>query len=268
MDPVPNDEPGVGPLFRLEGVGFGVDTTMLLEGVGLKLEAGRVYALIGHNGSGKSTLLRVLARQQSPTVGQVRYRERPIGEWSAVAFAREVGYLAQTPPAAVGLTVAELAALGRYPWLGALRRPRRRDREKTAEALTVTGMERFADRSVASLSGGEAQRAWLAMLVAQETRCMLLDEPISALDIAHQMEIMALIRRLCHERGLTIVVVLHDVNVAARFCDELIALRQGRLLTRGAPREVVQPSVLERIYGVPMGVLQHPERAVPISYVG
>jgi iron complex transport system ATP-binding protein len=175
--------------------------------------------------------------------------------------------MAQHPPEATGLTVRELTALGRYPWHGAVGRFTAEDRAQVDEALRLTGMEELSARLVDTLSGGERQRAWLAMLVAQDSRCMLLDEPISALDVSHQMDVMQRIRHLCHQRGLTVVAVLHDVNIAARFCDELVALHGGQRVVTGPPAEVVQPAMLERIYGVPMGVMHTPEQALPISYV-
>jgi ferric hydroxamate transport system ATP-binding protein len=133
--------------------------------------------------------------------------------------------------------------------------------------MALTDVEPFADRLVDTLSGGERQRAWLAMLVAQDAECLLLDEPISALDIAHQVEVLSLVQRLSRDRGVGVAVVLHDVNMAARFCDEILALRGGRLIARGAPDAIMTPAELEAIYGVPMGVTQHPETGRAISFV-
>lgn len=255
------------PAFALEDVGFEVEGRTLLHGVDLELDTGQFYGLIGHNGSGKSTLMTLLARQQLPSRGQIAFCGQPLKAWSQREYARQIGYLAQRLPENTGLTVRELVELGRYPWHGALGRFTARDRAHVEDALRLTDTERFAERMLDTLSGGERQRAWLAMLVAQDSRCLLLDEPISALDIAHQIEVMDLVRRLCHERELTVVAVLHDINIAARFCDQLIALHSGGQVAQGAPAEVVQPPVLERIYGLAMGVLDHPERLVPISYV-
>lgn len=253
--------------FEVSEVAFRVPERNLLAGIDLTLRPGRLYGLIGHNGSGKTTLLRLLARQQAPTSGVINFNGVPLPQWSQRELARRIGYMAQHPPEATGLTVRELTALGRYPWHGAVGRFTPEDRTQVDEALRLTEMEDLAGRLVDTLSGGERQRAWLAMLVAQDSRCMLLDEPISALDVAHQMDVMKRIRHLCHERGLTVVAVLHDVNIAARFCDSLVALHGGRRVVTGTPAEVVQPDMLERIYGVPMGVVHTPEHALPISYV-
>jgi len=266
--PDTTDEAGSGTAaFRLDGVGFSVDGHRLLQEVDLELVPGRVHGLIGHNGSGKSTLMKILARQQSASEGSVTYGGVALDQWSHRPYAREVAYLPQHLPEATGLTVRELAELGRYPWLGALRRFGTRDREQVDEALRLTGMEPLADRLVDTLSGGERQRAWLAMLVAQEGRCMLLDEPVSALDVSHQIEVMDLVRNLCRERGMTVVAVLHDVNLAARYCDVLIALREGAKVIEGSPETVVEPDALEQIYGIGMGVMRHPRLQTPISYV-
>ena len=170
----------------------------------------------------------------------------------------------RTCPAASSLTVRELAGFGRYPWHGLLRRFSQKDHEKVAQALSLTDTERFAERLVDSLSGGERQRVWLAMLLAQDSRYLLLDEPTSALDIAHQVEVLALVRDLSQRLDLGVVVVLHDINMASRYCDRLIALHSGRLLTQGTPQELMTDSTLEAIYGIPMNVLQHAGQPIAV----
>jgi iron complex transport system ATP-binding protein len=254
-------------LFRLEEVGFAIDGRCLLQPLTLDLPARRMTALIGHNGSGKSTLLKLLARQQQPSTGRIQFEGEALASWKDRAFARKVAYLPQQPPPAPGMLVRELVALGRYPWHGALGRFRQSDRDKVAAALELTGITAFTDRLVDTLSGGERQRVWLAMLVAQDAECLLLDEPISALDILHQVEVLDLVHRLARERGLGVVVVLHDINMAARFCDEIIALHGGRLIARGAPDKLMHPEQLEAIYGLPMGIWPHPRNGKPISYI-
>lgn len=170
----------------------------------------------------------MLGRHQPPSSGQVVLNDMPLAQWDSKAFAREVAYLPQQLPAAEGMTVRELVAIGRYPWHGALGRFRQEDRQQVEEAIALVDLKPLANRLVDSLSGGERQRAWLAMMVAQNSRCLLLDEPTSALDIAHQVEVLGLIQRLSHERGLTVIAVLHDINMAARYCDHLVALRVVR----------------------------------------
>ncbi|MBS9477058.1 ATP-binding cassette domain-containing protein [Ancylobacter radicis] len=243
------------PLFDLDSVSFAVPGRVLLEPLTLSLPAGRVIGLIGHNGSGKSTLLKILARQQPASAGVVRFGGRSLGDWNDRGFARKLAYLPQATPPAAGLLVRELVALGRYPWHGALGRFSDIDRRKVEEAIELTRIAPFADRLVDTLSGGERQRAWLAMLVAQDAECLLLDEPTSALDIAHQLEVLTLVRQLSHVKKLSVVAVLHDINMASRFCDEILALSGGRLVARGAPDDILTPPQLEAIYGVRMEVL-------------
>jgi iron complex transport system ATP-binding protein len=252
------------PLYTVDGLCVQAGARALLADVSLSVPRGRVCGLIGHNGSGKTTLLRVLARQQAATRGTVQFDGVALDAWEARAFARKVAYLPQTPPPADGMTVRELVALGRYPWHGALGRYMASDAQKVADAMALTDVQRFADRYVDQLSGGERQRVWLAMLVAQDSDCLLLDEPISALDIAHQLEVLRLVRQLSAVRGLGVVVVLHDINMAARFCDELVALHGGRLLVRGTPDAICRPDMLESIYGVPMATLPNPRGGVPV----
>ena len=254
-------------LFKLENVSFAVEGRTLLQPLNLSLPARQVVGLIGHNGSGKSTLLKLLARQQPVTAGTVCFEGKALSAWGDRQFARKVAYLPQQTPAAPGMLVKELVALGRYPWHGALGRFNQTDREKVSEAIALTDIGAFADRLVDTLSGGERQRVWLAMLVAQDAECLLLDEPISALDIAHQIEVLDLVHRLAKDRELGVIVVLHDVNMAARFCDEIIALHSGRMIARGTPDVLMTPTQLEAIYGLPIGIMPHPETGRPICYV-
>jgi iron complex transport system ATP-binding protein len=257
--------PATNNLFDLDAVTFCVPGRTLLEPLTLALPANRVVGLIGHNGSGKSTLLKILARQHPASGGTVRFEGKALPTWTDRDFARTLAYLPQHTPSASGMLVRELVALGRYPWHGALGRFGKIDREKTEEAIELTGIAPFADRLADTLSGGERQRVWLAMLVAQNARCLLLDEPISALDIAQQMEVLSLVRKLSVEQGLGVIVVLHDVNMAARFCDEILALHSGRLIARGTPAEIMTSNELQRIYGLSMDILIQPSTRRPAS---
>ncbi|MBN3228822.1 Fe3+-hydroxamate ABC transporter ATP-binding protein FhuC [Pectobacterium brasiliense] len=253
--------------FRLDDVSFSVAGRTLLHPLSITFPVGKVCGLIGHNGSGKSTLLKILGRHQPASGGTALLGEQAIGSWDSKLFARQVAYLPQQLPAAEGMTVRELVAVGRYPWHGALGRFGSADREKVEEAITLVGLKPFANRLVDSLSGGERQRAWLAMTVAQDSRCLLLDEPTSALDIAHQVEVLALIQRMSRECGITVIAVLHDINMAARYCDHLVALRGGKMIAQGEPVALMQGDVLENIYGIPMGTLPHPAGGAPVSFV-
>ncbi len=253
-------------LFSLEEAGFRVEQRWLLHPLSLTLAPGRIIGLIGHNGSGKSTLLKLLARQLAPSQGRIRFGGRPLSEWGGRELARRIAYLPQSTAAAPGLLVRELVALGRYPWHGALGRFGAGDRARVAAAMAATEVEGFADRQVDTLSGGERQRAWLAMLVAQDARCLLLDEPISALDIAHQVEVLALVQRLSRERRIGTILVLHDVNMAARYCDEIVALHSGRLIARGEAAAMMRADTLQSIYGLPFTMLPNPAAGPPLAF--
>ncbi len=241
-------------LFQIENLAVDVPGRRLLDGITLDLPKGQVIALIGHNGSGKSTLLKVLARQVAAS-GRVTFEGRGLSDWQARDYARRLAFLPQTTPPAEGMLVRELVALGRYPWHGALGRFGPHDEEIVTRAMEEGGVARFAKRLVDTLSGGERQRVWLAMMVAQEAGTLLLDEPISALDIAHAVEVLALVRRMCHEQGRSAVIVLHEVNMAARFCDHIVAIKGGRLALQGGPADLMRPEALLDIYGLPMQVL-------------
>jgi iron-chelate-transporting ATPase len=256
-----------GPsLYQLSGVDFSIGDRLLLQSISLDIAPGQVVGLIGHNGSGKTSLMRLLARLHQPTRGSIHFDGAPLASWPNRRFAQQVAHLPQYTPSTDGLLVRELVALGRYPWHGALGRVTADDRERVEEAMAWTDVARYADRAVDNLSGGERQRVWLAMLIAQNSRCVLLDEPTSALDISHQIEVLGLIRSLCEKRGMTAIVVLHDVNMATRFCNELISLRGGKVLMQASPAEIMRPDSLEAIYGVPMGVLTDPQTGYAIGF--
>jgi iron complex transport system ATP-binding protein len=268
MSTASNSNPAAeASLFELTEVSFAIPVRTLLHPLTLSLPGRRVIGLIGHNGSGKSTLIKLLARQQPASGGAITFEGKALSDWGERPFARRVAYLPQQTPPASGMLVKELVALGRYPWHGPLGRFGPADREKVREAMALADVEPFADRLVDTLSGGERQRAWLAMLVAQDAQFLLLDEPISALDVTHQVEVLALVQRLSCERGLGVVVVLHDVNMAARFCDEILALQTGRLIARGTPEAIMTPQQLEAIYGIAMDVIPHPITGQPVSFV-
>ena len=244
-----------GQAFSVYNIHLTIDGREILSDVTLEFPAGEVVALVGHNGSGKSSLLKILARQLTATAGTSAYADRELATYDTRSFARTIAYLPQDLSTSSDMTVRELVACGRYPWHGALGRFSAEDREKVDAAIQATGIEAYADRLVGTLSGGERQRAWIAMLVAQDASCLLLDEPTAALDIAHQLEVLSLIRQLAHDAGKSVVVVLHDINMAARFCDRIHALKSGRVVASGLPAEILAPDTLYSIYGIEMNVI-------------
>lgn len=241
-------------LFTTTALAFDVPGRRLIDGLDLSLHKGVVTALIGRNGSGKSTLLKLISGQIRPSAGRIDHDGRPLAHWPPRDLARALAYLPQVAPPAEGMRLAELVALGRYPWRGALGRFRPEDHAAVADAITRCGLAGLQDRLVDTLSGGERQRGWIAMMLAQGARTLLLDEPISALDVAHQVEVLGLVQRMCREAGLSAVIVLHDVNMAARFCDRVVALGDGRLVLDGPIAELMTPEALGRVYDLPMTV--------------
>jgi iron complex transport system ATP-binding protein len=252
---------------KLEHVAFKVAGATILKPLSVSFPCRGITGLIGQNGSGKSTLLRILARQQEPTTGKVWFEGKTLQDWGEREFARKVAYLPQYTPLASGLTVRELVALGRYPWHGPFGRFGRTDNEKVDEALALTSTASLSDRFVDTLSGGERQRVWLAMLLAQNARLLLLDEPISALDVAHQVAVLDLVHRLATKNGIGVIIVIHDINLAARYCDQIVALKDGRMIAEGSAREFMTVERLAEVYDVTMGVLPVPGTAATIAYV-
>ncbi|EIM30176.1 ABC transporter ATP-binding protein [Microvirga lotononidis] len=243
--------------FTLESVRFHVGDVPILHPISTRIGGGEVVGLVGPNGSGKSTLLKLLARQSAPSGGRISFEGRALADWESRDLARRIAYLPQYPQTGSELVVRKVVALGRYPWHGPFGRFTETDRVRTMEAMEVTGTGALANRHLEMLSGGERQRVWLAMLVAQDAHCLLLDEPISALDISHQIEVLSLIRSLAHEGGRSVVVVLHDVNMASRFCDRILALRGGRLVVSAGVNGFMTPETLREVYGVDMEILPH-----------
>lgn len=254
-------------MFVLDKVTFHIGDKSLLSPISLRFEQGKIYGLIGHNGSGKSTLLKLLAKQNHISSGSITFAGKSLMEWSHKAFAKQVAYLPQHLSTTTHLTVKELVMMGRYAWHGLFGRTSSKDQDIVAQSLALTHTTALAEQLVDTLSGGERQRVWLAMLLAQQSHFLLLDEPLAALDIAHQVEVMQLIQHLKEQLGIGVIIVIHDINLAARFCDHLVALHQGKLLLQGAPQQVMTPETLQRIYGIYLQVVPHPqEQHLPVAF--
>lgn len=237
----------------------------LLDNISCELNSNELIALVGHNGSGKSTLIKALAGEMSVNGGSISLDERHIADYSNKELAQQMAYLPQQLPDAAGFTVRELVMLGRYPHQKWLQKPSQIDKDKVEQAMRTTQVEAFAERTTTTLSGGERARVWLAMCLAQDTRYLLLDEPLAALDMHYQLEVIQLIRRLVDEQGLSVIIIVHDINLAAQYADRVIALKNGRICHNGTIKSTMQPDILRSIFNVDMQLLSHPITGHPVA---
>jgi len=251
---------------RLTGNGLTLayDKRTIAENLTVPVPDRSFTVIVGPNACGKSTLLRALSRMLKPVSGSVLLDGQDISSLPAKKVARTLGLLPQSSIAPDGITVAELVARGRYPHQGLLRQWSEGDERVVGESMAATGVADLADRMVDELSGGQRQRVWIAMALAQETPLLLLDEPTTYLDIAHQIEILDLCAHLHEEEGRTLVAVLHDLNHAARYATHLIAMRDGKVVAAGAPNDIVTADLVEEVFGLPCRVIDDPETGTPL----
>ncbi len=243
-------------------VGYGDRT--VVEGLDLQVPMGGISVIVGANACGKSTLLRAMSRLLAPRGGQVVLDGRAVHQTPAKELARTLGLLPQSPTAPEGITVADLVGRGRHPHQGLFSRWTPADDQAVADALTATETAALADRPVDELSGGQRQRVWIAMALAQQTDILLLDEPTTFLDVSHQLEVLDLLTDLNRSRGTTIVIVLHDLNLAARYADHLIALTDGRVHALGTPAEVLTEDTIRAVFGLDSRVVVDPTSNNPL----
>ncbi|GAA4938465.1 ABC transporter ATP-binding protein [Actinoplanes utahensis] len=251
---------------RLSGSGMTLayDKRVIAEELSVEIPDGSFTVIIGPNACGKSTLLRALARLLKPSAGTVLLDGRDVHSQPTRTVARTLGLLPQSSTAPDGITVAELVARGRYPHQSILRRWSATDERVVTESMEATGVADLADRHVDELSGGQRQRVWLAMALAQQTPLLLLDEPTTYLDIAHQIEVLDLCAELHERQGRTLVAVLHDLNHAARYATHLIAMRAGRIVGSGQPGDVLTAALVEDVFGLACRVIDDPETGTPL----
>ncbi len=238
----------------------------VLANVDVHVAAGEMVGVIGCNGSGKSTLLKVMGGLVKPRSGAVHLDGEDIGSYPPQRVARRMAVMAQAPAAPPGLTVRDLVGYGRYPHISWLQRFGMRDRKVIHETIQSCRLEDFAERELSALSGGERQKAWIALALAQQPRVMLLDEPVTFLDLGHQLEVMDLIAELNRTRKITVIVVLHDLNLAARYCPRLIALKAGGVYADGPTADVIRADVLREVFGIGARIGSDPVTRQPVCY--
>lgn len=240
------------------------DDRVVIDGLDLELPHGAVTTIIGANGSGKSTLLRALARLLRPSAGRVLLDGHDVHRMRTRQLAKRLGLLPQGPVTPEGITVRDLVRRGRTPHTSLLRQWSAADETALVAALAATDLAELADEPVDALSGGQRQRAWLALVIAQGTPLLLLDEPTTFLDIAHQLDVLDLVRRLNREEGRTVVMVLHDLNQACRYADHLVALRDGAVAAAGAPAEVVTEELVAEVFELEARIVPDPVTGTPL----
>lgn len=237
---------------------------IIAESLNVTIPDGHFTAIIGPNGCGKSTLLRTLSRLMTPTHGHVYLDGEEIQHYASKEVARRIGLLAQNATTPGDISVQELVARGRYPHQPLFSRWRQEDENAVQNAMLATGVVNLANQSVDTLSGGQRQRVWIAMVLAQDTSIMLLDEPTTWLDISHQIDLLELLSELNRERGFTLAAVLHDLNQACRYATHLIAMREGKIVAEGAPKEIVTPAFIEAVYGLRCMIIEDPVAHTPL----
>ncbi|MEV5409047.1 ABC transporter ATP-binding protein [Thermopolyspora sp. NPDC052614] len=256
--------PGTEPELRATGLHLAYEDRLVVEDLDLLVPPGRITAIVGANACGKSTLLRALARLLAPRRGAVHLDGRALQSIPSRELARRLGILPQSPVAPEGLTVLDLVNRGRSPHQTWWRQWSKADQEAVHAALAATGMSDLAHRAVDELSGGQRQRAWIAMAVAQGTPVLLLDEPTTYLDLAHQLDVLDLIMDLNRRESRTIVMVLHDLNQACRYADHVIAMKAGRIAAEGTPAEVITEATVEDVFGLRCKVTSDPVSGTPM----
>ncbi|MGE7842626.1 ABC transporter ATP-binding protein [Lysinibacillus sp. NPDC093712] len=244
--------------FRAEQITAGYENKTILQDVSVTIPSNKISIIIGANGCGKSTLLKTMARLIKPTSGQVTLDGQPIQKMPPKQLAKVLGLLPQSPIVPEGITVADLVGRGRFPHHSFLKGWSKKDYEAVAEAMEMMNITEFADRHIDELSGGQRQRVWIAMALAQQTDILFLDEPTTYLDITYQVEILDLLTDLNRKYGTTIVMVLHDINLSARYADYIFALHEGKLVAEGEPSDIITNCLIKDIFALDCMVIEDP----------
>ena len=252
------------PAMEVKNVCFSYGKNEILKGASLKIEKGKVTTIMGANGCGKSTLFSLMTKNLDPAKGKVLLGGKNIARLRLNEFARKVAIVHQYNTAADDITVERLVSFGRTPHLGMMGIRGEEDERYVNWAMEVTNVSQFRERELSRLSGGQRQRVWIAMALAQQTDVLLLDEPTTYLDVAYQIEILDMLRDLNRQRGTTVVMVLHDINLSSRYADHLFALKKGRLIRQGTPREVVTEQTIREVFELDCAVIDDPVSGTPL----
>ncbi|WP_237220742.1 ABC transporter ATP-binding protein [Rothia nasimurium] len=235
----------------------------VLHGINCSIPREELTVILGPNACGKSTLLKIFARIHQPTAGEIYLQGQKITDLSNRSIAQTLALLPQSPHAPDSVTVADVVALGRYPYQGFLGRMRREDHRICQEAMDACGIADLKDRTLQELSGGQRQRVWIAMTLAQDTPLLLLDEPTTYLDITHQLQVLDLAAEL-HRQGKTLLLVLHDLNLAFRYATHLILMKAGTIMAEGPPQEIVTPQIIEQVFDIKASIITDPHSHTPL----
>ncbi|WP_069998700.1 ABC transporter ATP-binding protein [Cellulosilyticum sp. I15G10I2] len=251
------------PILKTNHIVAGYDKKIIIDGIDITIPNNKISVIIGANACGKSTLLKTLARLIQPMSGEICLNNTQLKDISPKKLARVLGLLPQSPIVPEGIAVADLVARGRFPYQSFFKGLGHKDYEAVAEALDIMGISDLANRSVDELSGGQRQRVWIAMALAQQTDILLLDEPTTFLDITYQVEILDLLTDLNRKRGTTIVMVLHDINLSARYADYIFALHKGKLIAEGAPSAILSEALIKQVFDLDCSVISDPVSGTP-----
>ncbi|MFD2638016.1 ABC transporter ATP-binding protein [Piscibacillus salipiscarius] len=240
-----------------------VDGKPILENINLNVQKGKCIGLIGPNGAGKSTIIKLISALEKPSSGQINFMGKNVQGWSVKKLAKHMAVLTQEGLAPYPITVYDSVLMGRYPHLGFFQRESKHDHDLVSNVLQITGLSNLRDQLIDTLSGGERQRVAIAKAMVQQPQLLLLDEPTTFLDIGHQMNILRLVQDWQKREGLTVIMVLHDLNLAAQFCDELVLMDHGKIVRTGSSEQIIAKETLENVYHAHPEIVRHPKTNIP-----
>lgn len=242
----------------------GYNSNTIIDGLDIQIPQNKISVIIGSNGCGKSTLLKTVSRLLTPQGGSIKVSQRDIKSYSSRSYAKTLGLLPQSPVVPEGITVRELVSRGRFPYRKFMQNLSKADYEKVDWALSIMNIQNIADRMVDELSGGQRQRVWIALCLAQQSDILLLDEPTTYLDIAYQVEILEALKKINQEYKTTIVMVLHDINLSVRYADCIFAMKGGKLVAQGSPKEIITAELMQNVYGLKSHIIYDNKTQSPV----